>query len=251
MKTARPTRTILTSGPWNEYLETKWRAGRLPSNDVVAVAPVLVVLRYSSVEPLLRYCFGDSQRLSSGQQQQRWLASDVGGVGWLTVAGFACYCPLEEHQVDEQQVCCHRWHQIFSTPNAPPRRGASKASCFGWPEWGQRLTKLSNTCCWLPRSQTTILARSPRYKMKEHQPIRYIKYIQATCTMKNKYLLTLPLLSGRHFLLHWGHLKHLYKSCCFPGQTNSIPDFSIHYFRKSRRLHHSYRIILVSSCRHH
>lgn len=154
MKTARPTRTILTSGPWNEYLETKWRAGRLPSNDVVAVAPVLVVLRYSSVEPLLRYCFGDSQRLSSGQQQQRWLASDVGGVGWLTVAGFACYCPLEEHQVDEQQVCCHRWHQIFSTPNAPPRRGASKASCFGWPEWGQRLTKLSNTCCWWPRSQT-------------------------------------------------------------------------------------------------
>lgn len=169
-------------------LETKWRAGRLPSNDVVAVAPVLVVLRYSSVEPLLRYCFGDSQRLSSGQQQQRWLASDVGGVGWLTVAGFACYCPLEEHQVDEQQVCCHRWHQIFSTvgekiitsmhllatlkmyhveqrrnlkwiyspPNAPPRRGASKASCFGWPEWGQRLTKLSNTCCWLPRSQTAI-----------------------------------------------------------------------------------------------
>jgi hypothetical protein len=37
---------------------------------------------------------------------------------------------------------------LYSPPNAPPRRGASKASCSGWPEWGQRLTKLSrNRCC--------------------------------------------------------------------------------------------------------
>lgn len=36
---------------------------------------------------------------------------------------------------------------LYSPPNAPPRRGASKASCSGWPEWGQRLTKLSRNCC--------------------------------------------------------------------------------------------------------